>query len=75
MRRGGGSGDAAARPRSALILARPTWPTEIPGAEALPVIDIMRKAGLDDSSAPEIQDIVDRLESLGVIEMCEGTRG
>ena len=46
-----------------------------PGAEALSVIDIMRKAGLDDSSAPEIQDIVDRLESLGVIETCEDAKG
>jgi predicted transcriptional regulator len=44
-----------------------------PGAEALSVADIMRKAGLDGSSAPEIQDIVDRLESLGVVEKREAT--
>jgi len=33
----------------------------------------MRKAGLDGSNAPEIQDIVDRLESLGVVERHEAT--
>ena len=32
------------------------------------VAEIMRKAGLDGSSASEILDIVDRLEALGVIE-------
>ncbi len=42
-----------------------------PGAEALSVADIMRKAGLDRSHAPEIQDIVDRLESLHVVEKRE----
>jgi hypothetical protein len=43
-----------------------------PGADPLSVADIMRKAGLDGSHAPEIQDIVDRLATLGVIE--EGQR-
>jgi hypothetical protein len=42
-----------------------------PGAEALSVADIMRKADLDGTHAPEIQDIVDRLGSLGVIEEVE----
>jgi DNA-binding MarR family transcriptional regulator len=46
-----------------------------PGAEPLSVADIIRKAGLDGSNAPEIQDIVDRLESLGVIEKNEGPGG
>ena len=47
-----------------------------PGAEALSVAEIMQRAGLDGSGASEILDIVDRLESLGVIERAEGpTRG
>jgi len=32
------------------------------------VVAIMRKAGVDDSRAPEILDIVGRLEDLGVVE-------
>ena len=47
-----------------------------PGAEALSVAEIMQRAGLDEPRTPEILDIVDRLESLGVIERTEGpTRG
>ena len=32
------------------------------------MVAIMRKAGVDDSRAPEILDIVGRLEDLGVVE-------
>jgi predicted transcriptional regulator len=39
-----------------------------PGAEPLSVAAIMKKAGVDESSAPEILDIVGRLEALGVVE-------
>ena len=39
-----------------------------PGAEPLSVAAIMRKAGVDEARAPEILDIVERLEALGVIE-------
>lgn len=42
-----------------------------PGAEPLSVAEVMRKAGLDGSGAPEILDIVERLEALGVIETPE----
>ncbi len=39
-----------------------------PRAEPLPVADIMRKAGLDESQAPEILDLVQLLEKYAVIE-------
>ncbi len=39
-----------------------------PGAEPLSVTAIMKKAGVDESRAPEILDIVGRLEDLGVVE-------
>jgi predicted ArsR family transcriptional regulator len=39
-----------------------------PGAEPLSVSAIMKKAGVDASRAPEILDIVGRLEALGVVE-------
>jgi hypothetical protein len=39
-----------------------------PGAEPLAVAEIMRKAGVDEASAPEVVDIVGRLEDLRVIE-------
>jgi predicted ArsR family transcriptional regulator len=39
-----------------------------PGAEPLAVAEIMRKAGVNESGASEILDIVDRLEDLRVIE-------
>jgi hypothetical protein len=39
-----------------------------PGAEPLAVSEVMRKAGLEGSRGPEIMDIVERLETLGVIE-------
>jgi hypothetical protein len=39
-----------------------------PGAEPLSVAAIMRKAGVDESRASEILDIVERLEGLGVVE-------
>lgn len=39
-----------------------------PNAEPLSIEDIMRKADLDESLAPEIIDIVEVLEGLGVIE-------
>jgi predicted transcriptional regulator len=39
-----------------------------PGAEPLSVAAIMKKAGVDESRAPEILDIVARLEALGVVE-------
>jgi predicted transcriptional regulator len=42
-----------------------------PGADPLSVTEIMRKAGLDGSGSAEILDIVDRLETLGVIEAHE----
>ncbi len=39
-----------------------------PGAEPLSVTAIMKKAGVDESRASEILDIVGRLEDLGVVE-------
>jgi len=45
-----------------------------PGAEPLTVAAIMRKAGVDESRAPEILDIVARLEDLGVVEARTGGR-
>jgi len=46
-----------------------------PGADPLSVAAIMRKAGVDESRAPEILDIVGRLEDLGVVEVRPGARG
>ena len=39
-----------------------------PGAEPLSVAVIMKKAGIEESRAPEILDIVARLQALGVVE-------
>ncbi len=39
-----------------------------PRAEPLPVVDIMRKAGLEEAQAPEILDLVQLLEKYAVIE-------
>jgi hypothetical protein len=39
-----------------------------PNAQPLTVLEIMRKAGLDEKLSPEILDIVGALEDLGVIE-------
>jgi hypothetical protein len=39
-----------------------------PGAEPLSVSAIMKKAGVDGCRAPEVLDIVERLEALGVVE-------
>ena len=47
---------------------------EFPGAEPLSVAAIMKKAGVDESRAPEILDIVGRLEDLGVVEARLATR-
>jgi predicted ArsR family transcriptional regulator len=44
-----------------------------PGAESLSVSAIMKRAGVDESRAPEILDIVGRLEALGVVEARPGT--
>ena len=46
-----------------------------PGAEPLSVAAIMKKAGVEESRAPEILDIVGRLEALGVVEARPGARG
>jgi len=46
-----------------------------PGAEPLSVAAIMKKAGVEESRAPEILDIVGRLEALGVVETRSGARG
>jgi len=46
-----------------------------PGAEPLSVSAIMKKAGVEESRAPEILDIVGRLEALGVVETRSGARG
>lgn len=46
-----------------------------PGTEPLSVAAIMKKAGVEESRAPEILDIVERLETLGVIEARPGARG
>jgi hypothetical protein len=46
-----------------------------PGAEPLTVADVMRRAGVEASVAPEIVDIVERLEALGVIETHDGAHG
>jgi hypothetical protein len=43
-----------------------------PGAEPQSVADIMHRAGIEASVAPEIVDIVERLETLGVIETRDG---
>lgn len=40
-----------------------------PGAEPLSVASIMAKAGVEESRAPEILDLVERLEGLGVVEL------
>ncbi|HSD65932.1 MAG TPA: hypothetical protein VLF95_04485 [Vicinamibacteria bacterium] len=45
-----------------------------PGAEPLSVAAIMRKAGVEESRAPEILDIVERLLVLGVVEARPWTR-
>jgi predicted transcriptional regulator len=39
-----------------------------PNAQPLTVLEIMRKAGLDEKLSPEILDIVGALEDLGVVE-------
>lgn len=40
-----------------------------PGAEPLAVTDIMKKADVEESLAPEIMDLVQLLEKSGVIEV------
>jgi hypothetical protein len=66
------TGEARSREERKLNLTEPQgaflFHLPFPGAEPLPVAEIMRKAGLDGSGAPEILDIVERLEALGVIE-------
>lgn len=46
-----------------------------PGAEPLSVASIMAKAGVEASRAPEILDLVERLEGLGVVEAHGPARG
>jgi hypothetical protein len=46
-----------------------------PGPGPLSVSAIMKKAGVEESRAPEILDIVGRLETLGVVEARSEARG
>jgi len=41
-----------------------------PDGEPLTVVEIMRKAGIDDGLSPEILDIVELLRNSGVVEIC-----
>jgi predicted ArsR family transcriptional regulator len=46
-----------------------------PKARSLSVAEIMHKAGVDETLAPEILDVVQLLEKYGVIEYAEGDNG
>ena len=67
------TGDGREREERKINLTQPQglllYHLPFPTAEPLSVADIMKKAGVDESLLPEILDIVEVLESYGVIEV------